>query len=68
MVTLNVMPMEMQPLVIERSVDMHLQPFTIHVAQGTLDDLRERLARIRWPDEVQGAGWDYGTNLEYLKA
>lgn len=36
--------------------------------QRTLDDLRERLARTRWPDEVQGAGWNYGTNLEYLKA
>ncbi len=47
---------------------MNIQPFTITVAQSTLDDLRERLARTRWPDEVQGAGWDYGTNLDYLKA
>lgn len=47
---------------------MNIRPFTIHVAQSTLDDLRERLARTRWPDEVQGAGWDYGTNLDYLKA
>src|SRR5260370_22698736 len=47
---------------------MTIQPFTIHVAQRTLDDLRERLAQTRWPDEIQGAGWDYGTNLEYLKA
>jgi len=30
--------------------------------------LRERLAQTRWPDEIGGAGWDYGTNLEYLKA
>ncbi len=47
---------------------MTIQPFTIHVAQRTLDDLRERLAQTRWPDEIGGAGWDYGTNLEYLKA
>ena len=46
---------------------MNIQPFTIHVAQRTLDDLHERLARTRWPDEVQGADWDYGTNLAYLK-
>ena len=52
----------------ERRADITIQPFTIHVAQSTLDDLRERLARTRWPDEVQGADWDYGTNLEYLKA
>ena len=47
---------------------MDIRPFTINVAQSTLDDLIERLARTRWPDEVEGAGWDYGTNLEYLKA
>ena len=47
---------------------MHIQPFTIHVAQRTLDDVRDRLARTRWPDEVQGASWEYGTNLEYLKS
>jgi pimeloyl-ACP methyl ester carboxylesterase len=40
---------------------------TIDIPQATLDDLRERLARTRWPDEVEGAGWDYGTNLVYLK-
>jgi hypothetical protein len=44
-----------------------MQSFTIQVAQSTLDDLRERLARTRWPDEVEGADWDYGTNLGYLR-
>jgi len=47
---------------------MTIQPFTINVAQNTLDDLRERLAHTRWPDEVQGSAWDYGTTLEYLKS
>ena len=47
---------------------MRIQPFTITIAQSTLDDLRDRLAHTRWPDEVQGAEWDYGTNLDYLKA
>lgn len=47
---------------------MNIQPFTITVAQSTLDDLRERLARTRWPDQVREADWDYGTNLDYLKA
>src|SRR5260370_35507265 len=47
---------------------MSVQAFTIAIAQSTLDDLRERLARTRWPDEVEGAGWDYGTNLGSLKA
>ncbi|HEX8133278.1 MAG TPA: epoxide hydrolase [Actinomycetes bacterium] len=42
-------------------------PFTIEVPDDTLADLKERLARTRWPDEVSGAGWDYGTNLAYLR-
>lgn len=46
---------------------MNIQPFNIRIAQQTLDDLHERLARTRWPDEVEGADWNYGTNLTYLK-
>jgi len=46
---------------------MAATPFTIDIPQATLDDLRARLARTRWPDEVAGAGWDYGTDLAYLR-
>ena len=46
---------------------MSIQSFKVDIPQATLDDLRERLARTRWPDQVEGAGWDYGTNLKYLK-
>jgi pimeloyl-ACP methyl ester carboxylesterase len=46
---------------------MSIQSFKIAIPQATLDDLRERLAHTRWPDEVEGAGWEYGMNLGYLK-
>ena len=46
---------------------MSVVPFTINVPQATLDDLHLRLSQTRWPDEVSEAGWDYGTNLAYLK-
>ena len=46
---------------------MERRPFVVDVAQATLDDLRDRLARTRWPDEVQDAGWDYGANLAYMR-
>ena len=46
---------------------MAVEPFRIDVLQTTLDDLRERLARTRWPDEIEGAGWEYGTQLGYMK-
>jgi pimeloyl-ACP methyl ester carboxylesterase len=44
-----------------------IQPFRIDVADAALEDLRNRIARTRWPDEVAGSGWDYGTNRHYLR-
>jgi pimeloyl-ACP methyl ester carboxylesterase len=44
-----------------------LTPFRISIPQQDLDDLRERLVRTRWPDELPGVGWDYGVPLAYLK-
>jgi len=46
---------------------MEVRPFAIDVPQATLDDLKARLGHTRWPDEVEGAGWDYGTSLAYLR-
>src|SRR5687767_7542469 len=43
------------------------QPFQIDVPQPILDDLRARLARTRWTDEVEGAGWGYGANFGYMQ-
>jgi microsomal epoxide hydrolase len=42
-------------------------PFKIHVSDSVLADLKQRLARVRFADEFPDAGWDYGTNLAYLK-
>jgi len=42
-------------------------PFAVNVSSTILDDLRDRLARTRWPDQVDEAGWDYGVELSYLK-
>jgi hypothetical protein len=46
---------------------MEPTPFTIRIPDATLADLRERLDRVRWPDEIPGAGWQYGTDLTYLR-
>jgi pimeloyl-ACP methyl ester carboxylesterase len=46
---------------------MALEPFQIHVPDEVLEDLRERLARTRWPDELADAGWEYGTNRDELQ-
>jgi pimeloyl-ACP methyl ester carboxylesterase len=42
-------------------------PFTIAVPEAVLDDLRQRLEATRWPDEIPGTGWQYGSNLAYIK-
>jgi epoxide hydrolase len=44
-----------------------MEPFTLHVPQADLDDLADRLARTRWPDELPGAGWDYGVPLARVR-
>jgi pimeloyl-ACP methyl ester carboxylesterase len=46
---------------------MDIRPFTIQVADAALADLRERLERTRWPDEIEGAAWEYGTDLAYMQ-
>ena len=43
-------------------------PFKIAVAESELDDLRRRLHSARWPDELAGAGWDYGTEQAALRS
>lgn len=42
------------------------EPFRIDVPQADLDDLTDRLARTRWPDELPGVGWSYGVSKDYL--
>ena len=46
---------------------MEPRPFTIQIPDDVLADLRERLGRVRWPDEVPGSGWAYGTDLAYIQ-
>jgi epoxide hydrolase len=50
-----------------RPADEAIVPFTISVPDSVLRDLKERLARTRFPDQLQNVGWDYGTDPAYLK-
>jgi pimeloyl-ACP methyl ester carboxylesterase len=43
------------------------EPFTIAVPDQVLDDLRQRLALTRWPDDIPASGWQYGASLQYLQ-
>ena len=50
-----------------QSQGSNIVPFRIHVPDEVLADLKQRLARTRFPDEIPSTGWDYGTDLQYLK-
>src|SRR3712207_3396371 len=47
--------------------DTEIRPFRIDIPQPDLDDLHDRLARTRWPDELPGVGWSRGVPLDYIK-
>ncbi len=44
-----------------------LRPFQLHVGDDAIDDLRERLARTRFPDRAPGEPWAFGTDVAYLR-
>lgn len=44
-----------------------IRPFEIKVSESEIDDLKERLGRTRWPDELPGTGWERGAPKDYLK-
>jgi pimeloyl-ACP methyl ester carboxylesterase len=45
-----------------------VEPFRVHVDDAVLDDLRDRLARTRFPDLIPGTGWEYGTPIDEVRA
>ena len=47
--------------------DADIRPFRIEVPESDLDDLKDRLARTRWPIDLPGVGWTPGVPVEYLK-
>jgi epoxide hydrolase len=48
----------------ERSM---ITPFRIEVPDADLDDLRRRLADVRWPEETSADGWERGVPANYLR-
>ena len=44
-----------------------MRNFTIAISEKAIDDLKLRLSQTRWPDQIQNSGWDYGTDISYLK-
>jgi hypothetical protein len=44
-----------------------IKPYTVQVPKEDLGDLESRLRLVRWPDELDGADWDYGVPRSYVQ-
>ena len=56
------------PLLVLPAATKDLAPFTVHVPQTALDDLKRRLAAARWPDKETAADWSQGVPLAKAQA
>ena len=44
-----------------------MKPFNINISKETLDFIRKKVADFPWHEMPDDGGWDYGTNLNYMK-
>ncbi|CAK0786968.1 hypothetical protein CVIRNUC_010182 [Coccomyxa viridis] len=49
------------------SEDVKPKKLIVHVAEEDIADLKQRLNKTRWPDELEGVDWDYGVPKAYIK-
>ena len=47
---------------------MTAEQFAIRISDAVLADLARRIDTTRWPDELENAGWEYGSNLAYMRS
>ncbi len=45
-----------------------IRPFRVDIPQADLDELRDRLSKTRWPNEIPGAGRTYGVPGDYVRS
>jgi microsomal epoxide hydrolase len=45
----------------------NLVPFQYHVSDAVLEEIRSRVANYPWHEMPDDGGWEYGTNMDYLK-
>jgi hypothetical protein len=46
---------------------LEVKPFKIAIPEAEIGDLKDRLARTRWPDAIPGSDWTYGIDLAWTK-
>src|SRR5579862_1740895 len=56
------------PLLVLPAATKDLSPFAVHVPLAAFDDLKRRLAAVRWPDGGLAADWSEGVPLAKAQA
>lgn len=51
----------------QTSPSLRLTPFMIQIEEETLADLRARIHKTRWPDQIPGIEWQQGIERGYLR-
>src|SRR5712675_1941913 len=44
-----------------------MRPYRLNVPEEVLVDLKERLSRTRWPENIPDSGWKYGADLDEVR-
>ena len=44
-----------------------VRPFSIDIPQAQINDIKQRVANFPWHEMPDDGGWDYGTNLPYMR-
>jgi len=56
------------PVLVLPAATKDVTPFKVHVTQAALDDLKQRLANIRWPNKEPVTEWSQGVPLGKAQA
>lgn len=52
---------------VAKGSEVQMTPFSINVSDGSLGDIMQRVAAIRWPKASSDGGWQYGLQAEWLR-
>jgi len=51
----------------EEGVEQGIKPALVNIPEEVIRDMHERLTRTRWFEAIDGSGWEYGTDINYLR-
>ena len=43
------------------------KPFKINISDKIIEEIKTKVSNYPWHEMPDDGGWDYGTNLEYMK-